>query len=145
LIRSPWGRVLRAIRDDEIAAASLGKPVAQLRLTAFVIGSSLMGLCGALYADFVGYISPFDFTPIMTFQIWAMLIVGGAGRTLGAIIGAFLVWGLWSFSGIAVVSFVPTRFQTQGGAIQAIMIGVLLVWMLILRPQGIVGERTNRI
>ncbi len=141
MMRSPWGRVLRAIRDDEVAAASLGKAVARSRLTAFVIGSVLMGLSGALYASYVGYLSPFDFPAIVTFQIWAMLIVGGAGRNLGAVLGSFLVWGLWSLSGVAVVFLVPTRFQTQGGAIQAILIGVLLVAVLILKPQGLIGER----
>lgn len=139
LARSPWGRVLRAIRDDEVAAASLGKAVERFRLTAFVIGSGCMGLSGAAYASFVGYVSPFDFLPIMTFQIWAMLIVGGSGSNRGAVLGAFVVWALWSLSGIAVVSFLPTRFQTQGGAIQAIMIGTLLIATLILRPAGLVG------
>ncbi|WP_163387702.1 branched-chain amino acid ABC transporter permease, partial [Enterobacter ludwigii] len=71
LVRSPWGRVLRAIRDDETAAASLGKSVEGFRLPAFVIGAAFMGLAGALYASFIGYVSPFDFLPIMTFQVWA--------------------------------------------------------------------------
>lgn len=140
LVRSPWGRVLRAIRDDESAAASLGKSVEGFRLTAFVIGAAFMGLSGALYASFIGYVSPFDFLPIMTFQVWAMLIVGGSGSNRGAIVGAFLVWALWSLSGVTVVSFLPTRLQTQGGAIQAIMIGTLLIATLILRPNGLIGS-----
>jgi branched-chain amino acid transport system permease protein len=140
LVRSPWGRVLRAIRDDEVAAASLGKAVERFRLTAFVIGAGCMGLAGAAYASFVGYVSPFDFLPIMTFQIWAMLIVGGSGSNRGAVLGAFVVWALWSLSGIAVVTFLPTRLQTQGGAIQAIMIGSLLIATLILRPNGLIGS-----
>ena len=77
LTRSPWGRVLRAIREDEGAPASLGKRAFLFRLQSFVIGSMLMGLGGAVYAHFVGYIAPEDFLPILTFQIWAMLIVGG--------------------------------------------------------------------
>ncbi|WP_108663022.1 branched-chain amino acid ABC transporter permease [Acuticoccus kandeliae] len=139
LVASPYGRLLRAIRDDEVAAASLGKPVARIRVTAFVIGASFMGLAGALYASFVGYVSPFDFLPIMTFQIWAMLIVGGSGSNKGAVLGAYVVWGLWSLSGVAVVSILPTALQTQGGAIQAILIGTLLILMLIGRPMGLVG------
>jgi branched-chain amino acid transport system permease protein len=71
LVRSPWGRVLRAIREDEAAAASLGKSAFVYRLQSFVIGSMLMGLGGALYAHFVGYIAPEDFLPILTFQLWA--------------------------------------------------------------------------
>lgn len=141
LVASPWGRVLRAIRDDEIAAAAIGKRIDRFRLSAFVIGAALMGLAGALYAGFVGYVGPFDFLPIMTFQIWAMLIIGGSGSNRGAILGAFLVWGLWSLSGVAVVSVLPTRFQVQGGAIQAIMIGTLLIATLILRPHGLLGRK----
>ncbi|MFN5178626.1 SAM-dependent methyltransferase, partial [Limnohabitans sp.] len=93
LTRSPWGRVLRAIREDEGAAASLGKRAFLFRLQSFVIGSMLMGLGGAVYAHFVGSIAPEDFLPILTFQIWAMLIVGGAGNHRGAVLGAFVVWG----------------------------------------------------
>jgi branched-chain amino acid transport system permease protein len=88
LVRSPWGRVLRAIREDEAAAASLGKRAFVFRMQSFVIGSMLMGLGGAVYAHFVGYIAPEDFLPILTFQIWAMLIVGGSGNNRGAIVGA---------------------------------------------------------
>jgi len=96
LVRSPWGRVLRAIREDEAAAASLGKRAFAFRLQSFVIGSALMGLAGAVYAHFVGYIAPEDFLPILTFQLWAMLIVGGSGNNRGALLGAFVVWGFWT-------------------------------------------------
>ena len=96
LVRSPWGRVLRAIREDEDAAASLGKRAFVFRLQSFVIGSMLMGLGGALLAHFVGYIAPEDFLPILTFQMWAMLIVGGAGNNRGAVLGALVVWGFWA-------------------------------------------------
>jgi branched-chain amino acid transport system permease protein len=102
-----------------------------------------MGLAGALYAAFIGYVSPFDFLPIVTFQVWAMLIVGGSGNNRGAILGAVVVWALWSASGVAVVSVLPTALQVQGGAIQAILIGVLLVTMLILRPRGLIGEELH--
>ncbi|MBM3569892.1 MAG: branched-chain amino acid ABC transporter permease [Alphaproteobacteria bacterium] len=140
LVRSPWGRSLRAIREDEIAAAALGKDVDRLRLTAFVLGAAPMGLAGALYAAFIGYVSPYDFTAIVTFQIWAMLIVGGSGNNRGAVLGAFVVWALWSMSGIAVVHLLPTRLQVQGGAVQAILIGALLIIMLVFRSRGMIGE-----
>jgi branched-chain amino acid transport system permease protein len=143
LARSPWGRALRAAREDEVAAAALGKDVDRLRLTAFVLGAAPMGLAGALYAAFIGYVSPYDFLPILTFQIWAMLIVGGSGNNAGAVLGAFLVWALWSMSGIVVVLLVPTALQVQGGAIQAILIGLLLIAMLIFRPRGLIGERLH--
>jgi branched-chain amino acid transport system permease protein len=143
LVRSPWGRALRAVREDEVAAAALGKDVDRLRLTAFAIGAAPMGLAGALYAAFIGYVSPYDFLAIMTFQVWAMLIVGGSGNNAGAVLGAFVVWALWSMSGALVVEVVPSHLQVQGGAIQAILIGVLLVAMLIFRPRGLLGERLH--
>ncbi|MFO0006425.1 MAG: branched-chain amino acid ABC transporter permease, partial [bacterium] len=96
VLSSPWGRVLRAIREDEVAAASLGKRAVSFRLQSFVLGSSLMGLAGALYVSFIGFVSPFDFLPILTFQVWAMLIVGGSGNNRGAMLGALVVWGVWA-------------------------------------------------
>jgi branched-chain amino acid transport system permease protein len=141
LLRSPWGRVLRAIREDEVATAALGKNVVRFRLVAFVLGAMLMGLCGALYAGFVGAISPAEFLPIVTFQIWAMLIVGGSGSNLGAIVGSFAIWGLWTFSGAAIVSALPVGAQSHGGAIQAILVGLILVLTLLVRPHGIMGAK----
>ena len=95
MVRSPWGRVLRSIRDDEVAAAALGKNVFAVRLQSFVVGSAVMGLAGAMYANFLGFISPLDFFPIFTFQVFVMLIVGGSGNNLGALLGGLVVWGLW--------------------------------------------------
>jgi branched-chain amino acid transport system permease protein len=140
IVRSPWGRVLRAIREDETAATALGKDARLFRLQAFVLGSTIMGLAGALYVSFIGFVSPFDFTPILTFQIWTMLILGGSGNNRGALLGAFIVWGLWSASGTLVSKIVPAAFQTQGGAAQAILIGAALVCTLLYRPRGLIGE-----
>lgn len=139
LLRSPWGRVLRAIREDELVCAALGKDVVRFRLAAFALGATLMGLSGALYAGFVGAISPSEFLPIMTFQVWAMLIVGGSGSNRGAIVGSVVIWGLWTFSGAVIVSALPARLQAHGGAIQAILVGLILVLTLLLRPRGIMG------
>ncbi|MDB6000065.1 MAG: branched-chain amino acid transporter permease, partial [Rhizobacter sp.] len=141
LLRSPWGRVLRAIREDEVVCAALGKNVVRFRMTAFVLGAVLMGLSGALYAGFVGATSPAEFMPIMTFQIWAMLIVGGSGSNAGAIVGTFVIWALWTFGGGFLVSHLPAQYQTQGGAIRAILVGLILVVTLLVRPQGLMGKR----
>lgn len=141
LARSPWGRVLRAIREDEDAAASLGKRALVFRLQSFVIGSMLMGLGGAVYAHFVGYIAPEDFLPILTFQIWAMLIVGGAGNHRGAVAGAFVVWGFWAAAGALLRGFIPAAEQARGAALQVALIGVLIALLLVLRPRGLLGER----
>jgi branched-chain amino acid transport system permease protein len=140
LVRSPWGRMLRAIREDEAAAASLGKSAFRVRLQSFTIGSMLMGLGGALQAHFVGYIAPEDFLPILTFQLWAMLIVGGSGNNRGAMIGAFVVWGLWSLGGGALRGLVPAGEQARAAALQVVLIGVLIAAMLVVRPRGLLGE-----
>lgn len=139
LLRSPWGRVQRALREDEEVCAALGKNVVLFRLTAFILGAMLMGLSGALYAGFVGATSPSEFLPILTFQIWAMLIVGGSGSNLGAIVGTFVIWGLWTLSGALIVSALPPQYQAQGGAVQSILVGLVLVLTLLLRPRGLLG------
>ncbi len=141
LVHAPWGRVLRAIREDEGAAACLGKDAFRLRLQAFVIGAILMGVGGALYASFIKYISPADFPPVLTFQIWAMLIVGGSGDDRGAILGAYLVWYLWTYSGTLMQYVLPASLQVKSGAFQVIFIGLVLMLTLIFRPRGILGSR----
>ena len=140
LVKSPWGRVLRSIREDEAAVASLGKNAFRFRLESFVIGSMLMGLGGAVYAHFVGYIAPEDFLPILTFQLWAMLIVGGSGNNRGALLGAYLVWGFWAISGNVLRGMVPQAEQARAAALQVVLIGVLIALMLVLRPRGLIGE-----
>ena len=141
LIRSPFGRLLRAIREDETAAQSLGKSPRRVRLTAFVTGCSIMGLAGGLYATFYAFISPQDVLPILTFQIWAMLIVGGAGNNAGALTGALLIWGGWTASGWALSRFAPVDFQLYAGTLQFILIGLIIVGMLLWRPRGLLPER----
>jgi branched-chain amino acid transport system permease protein len=143
LVRSPWGRVLRAIREDEAAAASLGKRAFFFRLQSFVIGSALMGLGGAVYAHFVGYIAPEDFLPILTFQLWAMLIVGGSGNNRGALLGAFVVWGFWTAAGGLLRGFVPQAEQARAAALPVVLIGVLIAVMLVMRPRGLLGEEVS--
>lgn len=141
LIKSPFGRLLRAIREDETAAQSLGKNPARIRLVAFIAGSVIMGLAGGLYATFYAFISPQDILPILTFQIWAMLIVGGAGNNKGAVMGTFLIWGAWTASGWALSRFAPLDVQLYTGSIQFILIGCVIVGMLLWRPQGLFPEK----
>jgi branched-chain amino acid transport system permease protein len=140
VLMSPWGRVLKAIREDETAAVALGKSARRFRLEAFVLGGALMGLAGALYVSFIGFVSPFDFLPILTFQVWAMLIVGGSGNNRGALLGALVVWAIWAGSGVAVTKLVPPGRAAQGAAIQVILIGLLLMLVLLFRPRGLIGE-----
>src|SRR5262249_6433257 len=142
MVRSPWGRVLRAIREDETAASSLGKNAFAFRLQAFVIGAALMGLGGGLYASFIGYVSADDALPTLTFQIWVMLIVGGSGNNKCAVLGAVAVWGLWSFAGWFMAAALPSAFAVRAGALQVILIGLVLASVLVLRPRGLIGEET---
>ncbi|MCK0150421.1 branched-chain amino acid ABC transporter permease [Marivita sp. S6314] len=141
LIASPFGRLLRAIREDETAAQSLGKSPSRVRLTAFIAGSVIMGLAGGLYATFYAFISPQDVLPILTFQIWAMLIVGGAGNNKGAVMGTFLIWAAWTASGWALSRFAPLDVQLYTGSIQFVLIGFVIVGMLMWRPQGLFPEK----
>ena len=140
IVKSPWGRMLKAIREDEVAAASLGKSPERVRLEAFVLGCMIMGLSGALYVSFIGYVSPWDFLPILTFQIWTMLIVGGSANNRGALLGALIVWGVWTMSGFVISRVIPSEIQAQGGAMQAVLIGLILVVTLLIRPRGLIGE-----
>jgi len=140
LVRSPWGRVLRAIREDEAAARALGKNALWFRLQAFAIGGGIMGLAGAVQAHFIGFIAPDNYLPRLTFQVWAMLIVGGSGNNRGAILGAILVWGLWAASAGAISALFPPDQQARAAALQIVMIGVGLCAILLLRPRGILGE-----
>jgi branched-chain amino acid transport system permease protein len=140
LMRSPWGRVLRAIREDEAAAGALGKNADRFRLQAFAIGGAIMGLAGAVQAHFIGFIAPENYMPMLTFQVWAMLIVGGSGNNRGAILGAVVVWGLWAVSSSVIASFFPAGQQARAAALQIVLIGVGLCAILLVRPRGILGE-----
>src|SRR5262249_24875296 len=130
LTRSPWGRVLRAIREDETAAAALGKNPNSYRLQAFIIGGALMGLAGAVQAHFIGFIAPENYVPALTFQVWAMLIVGGSGNNRGAVLGAIVVWGLWSATGLALSAVFPPAQQARAASLQIVAIGVMLAIIL---------------
>lgn len=140
LLRSPWGRVLRAIREDETAAQSLGKNANLFRIQAFALGAAIMGLAGAVQAHFIGFIAPENYVSTMTFQVWAMLIIGGAGNNRGALLGAILVWALWSATGAFMAAVVPADYQARAAALQIVLIGVALAALLVLRPRGLMGE-----
>jgi branched-chain amino acid transport system permease protein len=141
LVHSPWGRVLRAIRDDETAAISLGKNATVYRLQAFAVGGALMGLAGALQAHLIGFIAPDDFQASLTFQIWAMLVIGGSGSNAGALLGSVVVWGIWSLTGIVTGSVFAAEDQARAAALRIVLIGVLLCVVLVRRPRGLLSER----
>lgn len=139
IIRSPWGRVLAAIREDETVAQVSGKNVFGFKVQSMILGAMLMGAGGSLYAHFGMAISPSDFKPLMgTFMVWVMLIAGGSGNNKGAILGAFVVWGIWAGSdfltGYLAIS------DTRAAALRVIVIGLLLEVILVNRPRGLLGE-----
>ncbi|GAB1361502.1 branched-chain amino acid ABC transporter permease [Rhodobacter sp.] len=141
LSRSPWGRVLRALREDERAAISLGKSARSYRIQAFAVGGAVMGLAGAVQAHFIGFIAPDNYIPTLTFQVWAMLMVGGSGSNRGAVFGAVLVWAVWIGAGWVTSSLVPTDWQARAASLQIVAIGVMLCLILLWRPQGIFGPK----
>ncbi len=142
-INSPWGRVLRAIRENETTTAAAGKSVFSFKIQAFVFGAVIMGVGGALYAHYSKSITPETFSPIFgTFLIWVMLTLGGSGSNRGAILGAFIVWGIWTGSSF-LSDHLPSAWATQTFYIRYLAIGILLVAILLLRPQGILGEERH--
>ena len=139
MVRSPWGRVLKAIREDEDGGRRARQEPVLFRLQAFVIGSAIMGLGRRALRQLHRLHRPDDFLPILTFQVWTMLIVGGSGNNRGAILGALLMWALWTASGSAAQVLLPASLQVKGGAAQIILIGLVLMLTL-----GVPAARADR-
>lgn len=137
-VGSPWGRVLRTIREDERVALVLGKNVNWFKLQVLVLGSMIFGLGGAVFAHFFNFITPNHFLPMETFLVWVMVMAGGSGNNLGVIIGALAVRGLWE--GMMFLSDVLPQ-GVQIGAVRLGVIGLLLILVIMLKPEGILGER----
>ncbi len=145
LYRSPWVRILRAIRANEDAVMAAGKNVLRYRIESFVVGAIIMSLAGVLYAAFTRFVSPEAFDPIYgTFLVWVMLIAGGSGNNLGATLGALIIWAVWSGTDY-FTSMLPAGWDTRGSAIRVFLIGLILEVILILRPQGLFPEKPPRL
>src|SRR5690625_666626 len=139
-VRSPWGRVLKAIREDDGVAEAVGKDVFRFKLQALMLGAFFMGVAGSLYAHFTAYSSPEAFEPMnATFLVWVMLSVGGSGNSRGAVLGAFVVWGIWSGTEF-IAAALPPALGPRAHAARIMLIGLLLMITLVLRPQGLIGE-----
>ena len=139
--QSPWGRTMRAIRDNEEAARALGKDVDAFRTRAFVTGAAFMGLAGALTAHYIKFIGPEATEPLQTtFLVWVMLIVGGSGSNRGAILGAALMWTVWSASEI-VAGFLPAELAARAAFVRVFLIGLVLVVVLQRFEGGILGPK----
>ncbi len=140
LDRSPYGRAMKAIREDQQLAAFAGKPVLRFKWQAFALSAAIAALAGALYAHFQSYVSPDHFQPLITIYIFLAVTAGGVGRPSGAVFGAYIV----------VIFLEATRFATewlpglqpvQLAALREILIGLALILVLHLRPQGLLPER----
>ncbi len=140
-IRSPWGRVLRALREDELTTAASGKNVFAFKSQGFVLGAMIMGIGGAMYGYANSSISPDTFTHFFaTFIFWAMLMTGGSGNNKGAILGAYVVWGLWNITLQLQGYDLPAAINTRIFFIRDFVLGALIVIVLLLRPQGLIPE-----
>ena len=142
LYDSPWGRSLRAIRDNEVSAAAVGKDVEKFRVQTFVIGCAIMGVAGALAAHYFRFLSPSATDPLMiTFLVWVMLMAGGSGNNIGAIMGALGIWTLWSATEI-FTSRLPPEWITRSSYIRMLLVGLLLQVVLQRFRAGIFPERS---
>lgn len=142
LYDSPWGRTLRAVRDNEDAARAIGKDVDAFRLQTFVIGAALMGVAGALSAHYFRFLSPEATEPLLiTFLVWVMLMAGGSGNNKGAIVGALSVWAIWSMTEI-FANRLPAELATRSSYIRMLLIGLLLQFVLQKYRSGLLPERS---
>jgi branched-chain amino acid transport system permease protein len=138
--QSPFGRVLRAIRDDEDVAAVAGKHVLAFKVKAFAIGAAVLGLAGALYAHETSYIAPDIFAPLLTLNIILALVAGGIGNNTGAVLGAVLIVVLLEGTRFAA-PFLPFLAPAQIAAVRELLVSVLLLVVLRILPAGIIPER----
>ncbi|ASU83501.1 branched-chain amino acid ABC transporter permease [Nocardiopsis gilva YIM 90087] len=146
LIHSPWGRVLKGIREDEEAVRSLGKNVFAYKMQSLVLGGVFGGLAGAMIALNQQNITADQFMPQVTFYLWAMLLLGGAGRTLGPVIGPMVMWFLLTafdetLRALSRAEVLPFIGNADIGALRHAFVGIALVLLIIYRPQGIIGNR----
>jgi branched-chain amino acid transport system permease protein len=136
--------VLRAIREDEAATTVAGKNVNAFKLQGFVLGAAIMGAGGAFFAFQQGAISPDTFTHFFgTFILWAMLIAGGSGNMVGAMVGVYVIWGLWSttlqLQGYELPPFLAGRIPH----IRDTLIGLTIVLVLLINPRGLIPEQAR--
>jgi branched-chain amino acid transport system permease protein len=152
LMSSPWGRVIRSIREDEDVASSVGKNVFSYKLQALVIGGVIGGLAGVMITLGNSTVNAASFHPLVTFFAYACLILGGVGTRLGPVVGAMLFWFVFSGSqsllaGFTAEGWLPTFLQGSEarGALAAALIGVLIVTLTAFRAQGIFGKREEMV
>jgi branched-chain amino acid transport system permease protein len=137
---SPFGRALKAIREDPELAAFAGKDVLSFKLKAFALSAAIAGLAGAVYGHFTSYIAPDIFQPLITVYIFLAVTAGGVGRPAGAVVGAYLVIGFLEGTRF-LAEVVPGLTALQVASLREMLIGLALILVLHLRPQGLLPER----
>ena len=144
-MRTPWGRVLKSIREDEDAVASLGKNVFAYKLQALVVGAALGAVAGLFYAWQFSFFSPDDFAPLLTFFAWMIVILGGLGRAWTVPVGA-VVFGI-IFAGTRFFDFAPFSLldSTERAYVRLIVIGLVIIALMLFRPQGLLGSRKEMV
>ncbi len=154
-LNSPWGRMLRAIRDNEVAAEAMGKDVTKRHLQVFILGSAICGIAGAMMTTLDGQLTPGTYQPLrFTFLIWVMVIVGGSGSNLGAILGGFLIWFLWVqvepiglfvmnivTSGMAEDSALRAHLIDSAAQMRLLTMGLIMILVLRFSPRGLIPEK----
>ncbi|MDA7424261.1 branched-chain amino acid ABC transporter permease [Thalassococcus lentus] len=154
-LNSPWGRMMRAIRDNEVSARAMGKDVTARHLQVFVLGSAICGIAGAMMTTLDGQLTPGTYQPLRyTFLIWVMVIVGGSGNNLGAVLGGFLIWFLWVqvepmgqglmtliTAGMADGSALKDHLLNSAQHLRLLTMGVILLLVLRFSPRGLLPER----
>ena len=151
LIRSPWGRVLKSIREDEDAARSLGKNVFSYKMQSLMIGGIVGALGGAVFAVGGRAAAPNDYSTAFTFFAWTILILGGAGRIKGPIIGGVIFWAIIGFTEVSLSQatrrkLLPTWLVSENnfGLLRFMFVGLGLALLVIFRPQGIFGDKREQ-
>jgi neutral amino acid transport system permease protein len=148
LMRSPWGRVVKAIREDEDAVRALGKNVYGYKMQSLILGGVIGAIGGMFWVVAQAAITPGSFSPIPTFYAYAALILGGLARIWGPVIGSMIFWGLLTFTDEIVRELVDNEYiprsvldANQAGNVRFMLVGVGLILLLVFRPQGIFGDR----
>ncbi len=140
LVRSPWGRVLKAIREDEEVAKALGKNVFSYKLQSLMIGGFITGIAGAFYAWQQSNVYPDNFKSDLTFNVWILMVLGGAGSNPGVAIGAAIFW-IYTTLTRDLSKLLPMVPTSQIDAFRMVFIGLLLIGLMVWRPQGLLGNR----
>ena len=154
-LNSPWGRMMRAIRDNRDAAAAMGKNVTQRHLQVFILGCAVCGVAGAMLTTLDGQLTPSGYIPMRyTFLIWVMVIIGGSGNNWGAVLGGFIIWFLWVeaeplgnwFIGMITLTMDEGHWLKQhlianAAYTRLVMMGAILLLVMRFAPRGLIPER----